>query len=130
MCMNQLVEYKTYFVYIILSLSFLLLFFLFSLGNLVFPLEIKLLNVVRILQIEYRLMNSIIFHYFYKNNKSLWYTLLLSEIHLTVEIWSFAVIKAYITNITRVYSKQVPGRPIGNHIHVHIYQKFKVRRKV
>lgn len=42
---------------------------------------------------------------------------------------SFAVIKAYITNITRVYSKQVPGRPIGNHIHVHIYQKFKVRRK-
>lgn len=130
MCMNQLVEYKTYFVYIILSLSFLLLFFLFSLGNLVFPLEIKLLNVVRILQIEYRLMSSIIFHYFYKNNKSLWYTLLLSEIHLTVEIWSFAVIKAYITNITRVYSKQVPGRPIGNHIHVHIYQKFKVRRKV
>lgn len=85
---------------------------------------------MRILQIEYRLMSSIIFHYFYKNNKSLWYTLLLSEIHLTVEIWSFAVIKAYITNITRVYSKQVPGRPIGNHIHVHIYQKFKVRRKV
>lgn len=39
------------------------------------------------------------------------------------------VIKAYITNITRVYSKQVPGRPIGNHIHVHIYQKFKGERK-
>lgn len=37
-------------------------------GNLVFPWKLKLLQVVRILQIEYRHMNSIIFYYCYKNN--------------------------------------------------------------